>query len=72
MCLGAIYWARLDALYYAGTRADAAHGGFDDSSLYEQFALPLDARRLRSTHMLADAGAGPFEAWLRQPGRVPY
>ena len=40
MCLGAIYWARLDRLYYAGTRADAANVGFDDAHIYEE--LPLD------------------------------
>ena len=72
MCLGAAYWARLGALYFAGTRQDAARAGFDDSLLYEQIALPLSARRLRTVRLLASAGAAPFEAWLRQPGRIPY
>ena len=72
MCLGAAYWARLGALYFAGTRQDAARAGFDDSLLYEQIALPLSARRLRTVRLLASAGAAPFEAWLRQAGRIPY
>ena len=72
MCLGAIYWARLGALYFAGTRQDAARAGFDDSLLYEQIPLPIRDRRLRTVQLLAAEGAAPFEAWLLQPGRVPY
>lgn len=72
MCLGAIYWARLEALYFAGTRQDAARAGFDDSVLYEQIALPVFERRLRTVRLLEADGAAPFEAWLRQPGRIPY
>jgi guanine deaminase len=72
MCLGAIYWARLDALYFAGTRQDAALAGFDDSLLYEQIALPMFERRLRTVHLLEADGAAPFDAWLRHPGRISY
>lgn len=72
MCLGAIYWARLGALYFAGTREDAARAGFDDSVLYEQIALPMQERRLHTVRLLEAGGAAPFEAWLRQPGRIPY
>jgi guanine deaminase len=72
MCLGAIYWARLGALYFAGTRQDAARAGFDDSLLYDQIALPVFERRLNTVRLLDSAGAAPFEAWLRQPGRIPY
>ena len=72
MCLAAIYWARLGALYYAGTRDDAASAGFDDSLLYEQIALPVQARRLRTVRLLEVQGAAPFDAWLRQPGRIRY
>jgi guanine deaminase len=72
MCLGAIYWARLGALYFAATSQDAARAGFDDSLLYEQVVLPMQARRLRTVRLLEGDGAAPFEAWLRQPGRIPY
>ncbi len=72
MCLGAIYWARLGALYFAGTRQDAARAGFDDSLLYEQIALPMFERRLRTVRLLDSDGAAPFEAWLRHPGRISY
>ena len=72
MCLSAIYWARLGALYFAGTRQDAARAGFDDSLLYEQIALPMFERRLRTVQLLEADGAAPFEAWLRHPGRISY
>jgi len=72
MCLGAIYWARLDALYYAAGREDAAQAGFDDRFLYEQFALSEAERSLPTRRIpLAEAG-DPFALWLDSPGRVPY
>jgi tRNA(Arg) A34 adenosine deaminase TadA len=72
MCLGAIYWSRLDRLWYAATRDDAARAGFDDSFLYSQ--IPLDAAsRAIPTQQLACAGALlPFEEWLRSPNKVMY
>lgn len=72
MCLGAIYWARLDALYYAAGREDAARAGFDDSFLYDQFALP-EAQRALPTHRLAlEEAVLPFDAWLASAHRIPY
>src|ERR1700750_610657 len=47
MCLGAIYWARLDAIYYGNTKTDAATIGFDDQFIYEELDLPLHRRTLR-------------------------
>src|SRR5690348_6993442 len=44
MCLGAIYWARLDRVYYANTRADAAAIGFDDARIYQEFQAGIDDR----------------------------
>jgi guanine deaminase len=72
MCLGAIYWARLDGLVYAATRHAAAAAGFDDSLLYAELPLPDEARRLECRHVaLPDAGA-PFDYWLRNPAKIPY
>ena len=45
MCLGAIYWARLKAVYFASTRHDAAQAGFDDNFIYDDFTQPLNQRR---------------------------
>ncbi|MDE1171226.1 MAG: deaminase [Verrucomicrobium sp.] len=72
MCLAAVYWARIDRLYYANTREDAARIGFDDAFLYKEVALPVDERSL-PTHLLPDAEAqAAFEAWVTKPDKKPY
>lgn len=72
MCLGAVYWARLDALYYAATQEDAARAGFDDAFIYEEVAQPPAERRLRTERVLAEEGRRPLEAWAAHEGRVEY
>ena len=54
MCLGAIYWARLDRLFYGNTKADAARIGFDDAFIYKELALPLSERTLRAEQLLGN------------------
>src|SRR5215471_21434342 len=51
MCLGAIYWARLDRVYYANTRVDAAAIGFDDAAIYREFGKPIDGRAVPFIHL---------------------
>ena len=63
MCLGAIYWARLDRLYYAGTRADAANVGFDDAHIYEELPLDPSQRELPTQTLLREEAQRVFEAW---------
>ncbi|MFB6273666.1 MAG: nucleoside deaminase [Salinibacter sp.] len=72
MCLGAAYWARLDRVYYAATRADAAAAGFDDHHIYEELTKPPDDRRIPMEQMLADEAQRPFEAWLDYEEREEY
>jgi len=72
MCLAAIYWARLDALYYAATRHDAAAAGFDDTLLYQQIPLPDGQRSLPCLQLETPNAARPFELWRGQSTRVPY
>ena len=72
MCLAAIYWARLDALYYAATREDAAAAGFDDSLIYEQIPLAPEARSLRTTQALREEGVAAFKAWSEKEDRIEY
>src|SRR5579872_2856754 len=70
MCLGAIYWARLDRLYFAATREQAAEAGFDDLFLYQQISLPLEQRSLPAQHVeLADA-MRPFRFWKQKSDRT--
>jgi guanine deaminase len=72
MCLAAIYWARLQRIYYANTRADAARIGFDDDFLYREIAAPPEARRLPMTRLLAEEAHAAFEAWEKKPDKTPY
>jgi guanine deaminase len=72
MCLGAIYWARPRAVYFAATRADAAAAGFDDAFIYEELDLPHDARALPVRRLDHPGAGGPFEAWAAKPGRIDY
>ena len=72
MCLGAIYWARLDRVVYAGTREDAAAAGFDDALIYEELTRPPEARHIPMTSLLRDEGRRPFRAWERAEDRTAY
>ncbi len=72
MCLGAIYWARFDNLYYAATKDDAAKADFDDSFIYREFALPKDERSILATQLMRESAVKVFEAWNRTENKVPY
>jgi tRNA(Arg) A34 adenosine deaminase TadA len=72
MCLGAAYWAHVDAIVYGATRDDAARGGFDDAFIYEELARPLEARRLPMIRVAGDRAAALFDEWLALPGRTAY
>ncbi len=72
MCLAAIYWARLDKLYYAATRADAAAAGFDDEFLYQEVSKPWKNRELSAEQGLAAEAQKAFNAWKDKADRTPY
>jgi guanine deaminase len=72
MCLGAIYWARPLAVYYSGTHKDAAAAGFDDSFIYQQTRMPVAQRAIPMRRLLEENARAPFEAWERNPTRIPY
>ena len=72
VCLGAIYWARLDRVYYANTKADAKAAGFDDSFIYDELALPRDRRKLPSVPMMRNEAIKVFEEWARKEDKVEY
>jgi guanine deaminase len=72
MCLAAAYWARVDRLVYAATRADAARAGFDDAFIYDQVPLAPEVRSLHTDHLLREDATAVFEEWLAKPDRVPY
>lgn len=72
MCLGAIYWAHLDAVYYAATHTEAAQAGFDDAFIYEEIEKPPSERKLRMQRLLPEESQLPFEVWETHEGRVEY
>ncbi|MFN8354724.1 MAG: nucleoside deaminase [Spirosomataceae bacterium] len=63
MCLGAIYWARPDRVYYANTREDAAAIGFDDAFIYDEVPLPLDQRKIKMIPLGREEALRAFEKW---------
>ena len=72
MCLGAIYWARLDRLYYASTRAAAANVGFDDAHIYEELPLDPSQRELPTESLLREEAQLVFEAWASKLDKKEY
>ncbi len=72
MCLAASYWARLDAIYYGCSAADAARAGFDDAFLYAEFCKEQPARSLPATPLLGDEAWASFAAWIASPNKVAY
>jgi guanine deaminase len=72
MCLGAIHWARIDRVYFAAGRADAARIGFQDDDLYREIAAPLDRRRIPLVPLLGEEARAVMEEWGRAPGRRLY
>jgi guanine deaminase len=72
MCLGAIYWARPDKVFYGNTADDAARAGFDDSHIYEEIPKPHSARKIPMEQMMRDEAIEGFRAWERSAKKVPY
>lgn len=72
MCLGAIYWARIEKILFANTRQDAAAIGFDDAFIYEQIPLPLAQRSLPIHHLPHPKALAIFRQWTELPGKTNY
>ena len=72
MCLAAAYWARIPALFYANTRADAAAIGFDDDFIYKQIPLPPGQRTLVMRTLLREEAQATFQAWQAKPDKLRY
>ena len=72
LCLSAALWARLDAVYFAADRYDAAAGGFDDAEFHEFFTKPADERSLPVRSVDLEERTAPFEAWAANAARTEY
>jgi tRNA(Arg) A34 adenosine deaminase TadA len=72
MCLGAIYWARPDRVWFGSSAADAAAAGFDDAEIYEQLAVPHERRSIPMVQIMRDEAQRAFQAWNEKGDRVEY
>ncbi len=72
MCLGAIYWAHLDRMYYGNDKHDAAAIGFDDAFIYEEIDRAPAERRLQSQELLPDEAIHAFDTWRNKSDKVAY
>lgn len=72
MCLGAIYWAHLDRMYYGNDKHDAARIGFDDAFIYEELDRDPSQRRLRMQELLPEEAYRAFEMWEKKSDKVEY
>ena len=72
MCLGAIYWAHLDKIYYANDRKDAAAIGFDDDFIYKELELAPEKRKKPSEILLRDEASKAFRMWTEKTDKTEY
>ena len=72
MCLGAIYWAHLDKIYYANDRKDAAGIGFDDDFIYKELELKPAERHKPSEIFLPEEAKRAFEMWKEKDDKREY
>ena len=72
MCMSAIYWARIDNVYYANTRDDAKKIDFDDSLIYEQLTKSIKERKIQMTQLMRNEALKAFELWDKKTDKVKY
>ena len=72
MCLGAIYWAHLDKMYYGNSKTDAKNIGFDDSFIYDEIDLKPENRRVKTTQLLPEEAIVAFKTWIVEENKVCY
>lgn len=72
MCLGAIYWARPDIIYYANTRNDASQIGFDDSLIYDELKTDLQTRKIPIVNLGREKANFVFKKWEEKKDKIPY
>lgn len=72
MCLGAIYWARPDRVYYGCTQEDAANIGFDDEFIYKEIPLPYAERSISFEQLGQDIAIKAFQLWEEKEDKIEY
>lgn len=72
MCLGAIYWARPDKIYFANTKDDASNVGFDDAFIYKEISRKVSTRKLPTEQICRDEAIKAFEEWKNKTDKIKY
>jgi guanine deaminase len=72
MCLSAIYWARIDKIYYAADCFDAANSNFDDSFIYKELSLDKKDRKIKEESLCSEEGKEPFNLWNESEKKIEY
>jgi guanine deaminase len=72
MCLGAIYWARPEKIYYSATREIAADAGFDDAFIYDEIPKAPSERKFPLEHIVLPEAQQAFDAWKSKSDKKPY
>ena len=72
MCLGAIYWARPERIFFSASREDAAAAGFDDEFIYDELEKEFTERRIPMVPILKDQGKRLFRGWINKDDKTEY
>lgn len=72
MCLGAIYWARPERVYFGCNRTDAANIQFDDAFIYNEISLPLEQRKIPMIPLLREEALEAFRVWAGKENKIEY
>jgi len=72
MCLSAIYWARINKIYYANTREDARKIDFDDSLIYSEFKKNINERKIPMIQTMRNEALEAFQLWEKKTDKVKY
>jgi tRNA(Arg) A34 adenosine deaminase TadA len=72
MCLGAIYWARIEKIFYANDRTDAKKIGFDDSFIYDELVKPVSKRSIISVQIIKTEAIKAFNVWMQKKDKIEY
>ncbi|RPD98860.1 nucleoside deaminase [Aureibaculum marinum] len=72
MCLGAIYWARPDKVYFGCNQKDAANIGFDDAFIYKEIELDYNKRSIPFQQVCQNKALNAFQKWVDKDDKTAY
>tara|TARA_B100001179_G_scaffold155919_1_gene113858 strand:- start:204 stop:674 length:471 start_codon:yes stop_codon:yes gene_type:complete len=72
MCLSAIYWSRIENIFYANTRIDAKNIDFDDSFIYSEINKNLENRKIKMQQIHRDEALEAFKIWENKEDKIKY